>query len=144
VALGDNAIDRGRIWFDDNYDPPVLKRWDGSAWEIATPLFSAYTDEDSNTDTMLKAHAYLAATSGFVTAYSALGAGRNLKGYVGATNDPAGAGDLVQSIVSQEDTNTVSISFPVAAGKYFEITGDGTPVIRWVSVGALSKPVDQD
>ena len=32
--LADNAYDRGRLWLDDNYDPPVLKRWDGSAWEV--------------------------------------------------------------------------------------------------------------
>jgi hypothetical protein len=34
TALADNAYDRGRLWLDDNYDPPVLKRWDGSAWEV--------------------------------------------------------------------------------------------------------------
>ncbi|MHA2065466.1 MAG: hypothetical protein ACXABY_13920 [Candidatus Thorarchaeota archaeon] len=33
TALADNAIDRGRLWLDDNSDPPVLKRWDGSAFE---------------------------------------------------------------------------------------------------------------
>jgi len=34
TALSDIARDRGRLWLDDNYDPPVLKRWDGSAWEV--------------------------------------------------------------------------------------------------------------
>lgn len=34
ATLGDNAIDRGRLYLDDDYDPPILKRWDGSAWEI--------------------------------------------------------------------------------------------------------------
>ncbi len=34
VALADVARDRGRLWLDDNFDPPVLKRWKGSAWEV--------------------------------------------------------------------------------------------------------------
>ncbi len=34
TALASNAIDKGRLWLDDNFDPPVLKRWDGSAFEI--------------------------------------------------------------------------------------------------------------
>jgi len=34
TALANNAYDRGRLWLDDNYDPPVLKRWDGTAWEV--------------------------------------------------------------------------------------------------------------
>jgi hypothetical protein len=34
TALANNALDRGRLWLDDNFDPPILKRWDGSAWEI--------------------------------------------------------------------------------------------------------------
>lgn len=34
TALANNAYDRGRIWIDDNYDPPVIKRWAGTAWEV--------------------------------------------------------------------------------------------------------------
>ncbi|MHA2068059.1 MAG: hypothetical protein ACXABY_27175, partial [Candidatus Thorarchaeota archaeon] len=34
TALSNIAIDRGRLWIDDNFDPPVLKRWDGSAFEV--------------------------------------------------------------------------------------------------------------
>jgi hypothetical protein len=33
TALANNAVDRGRLWLDDNADPPTLKRWDGSAFE---------------------------------------------------------------------------------------------------------------
>lgn len=33
AALSNIARDRGRLWLDDNFGPPVLKRWDGSAWE---------------------------------------------------------------------------------------------------------------
>lgn len=35
TALGNNAIDRGRLWLDDNFDPPKLKRWTGSAFTEA-------------------------------------------------------------------------------------------------------------
>ena len=33
ASLANNAIDRGRLWIDDNFDPPRLTRWDGSAVE---------------------------------------------------------------------------------------------------------------
>jgi len=46
TALANNAIDRGRLWLDDNFDPPVLKRWDGSAFET---LGSYITDAASVT-----------------------------------------------------------------------------------------------
>ena len=32
TALANNAIDRGRMWLDDNFNPPILKRWTGSAF----------------------------------------------------------------------------------------------------------------
>lgn len=38
ATLGANAIDQGRLWLDDNFDPPILKRWDGSAFEIVGTL----------------------------------------------------------------------------------------------------------
>ncbi len=58
VALSNIARDRGRLWIDDNYDPPVLKRWDGSAWEVITnhitaadaTAFIIESEEDANTD----------------------------------------------------------------------------------------------
>lgn len=34
TALADNAIDRGRLWLDDNHAIPALKRWNGSAFEV--------------------------------------------------------------------------------------------------------------
>ena len=35
TALGANDVDRGRIWFDTTYTPPVMKKWNGSAWVLA-------------------------------------------------------------------------------------------------------------
>ena len=57
TALADNAIDRGRLWLDDNFDPPQLKRWDGSAWEVIighvvaadAPALVVESEEDANT-----------------------------------------------------------------------------------------------
>ena len=31
AALSNIERDRGRLWIDDNYDPPVLRRWAGAA-----------------------------------------------------------------------------------------------------------------
>jgi hypothetical protein len=107
---------------------------------------SAYTNQDSESNAMLKSHAYLAATGGFVAVYVANQNGKILKGYVGATNNPAGAGTLIQKAEDGEGAQAACFPFPVAEGEYFEITYDGsnTPVILWKSMGTLSKPVDQD
>jgi len=107
---------------------------------------SAPTNEDSEGNALLKSHAYLAATDGEVSAFVQMTiASHALRGYVGNTNDPAGAGTKMQE---QDMGNTVyhnSIFLTVAKGEYFEITASsGTPTILWRSRGTLSKPIDQD
>lgn len=109
-------------------------------------VFSAYTDEDSETNAMLKAHAYKAATTGFVTAFvSSSAVGQGMNAYVGLTDNPEGARDLVQS-QSNTAEGYFQASFPVAKDEYFELTTTSANAItiRWKSVGTLSKPVDQD
>lgn len=56
AALSNIARDRGRLWLDDNFDPPVLKRWDGSAFEVVGTIASgsapkAYLISDANENT---------------------------------------------------------------------------------------------
>jgi len=107
---------------------------------------SAYTREDSEINNMLTAHAYLALTDGFVSADVVLNAaGDNFRGYVGATDDPAGAGDRVGNVEAARTNHNKCRNFLVAKGEYFEIvTSSGTPLIWWKSFGALGNPVDQD
>ena len=108
---------------------------------------SAYTDEDSDGNVLLKGpgHSYKAATDGLVYVYILTGAaGTSLKGYVGLTDDPIGAGMLIQPINIPVLNYDVPIQFAVAKDEYFEITTSSTPVILWKSFGTLSKPVDQD
>ena len=38
TALASNNIDKGRLWLDDTTTPPVLKRWNGSAWAQVSVL----------------------------------------------------------------------------------------------------------
>jgi hypothetical protein len=112
---------------------------------LAVDGFSAYTTDDSEANALLKDHAYLAATDGFVIAYSDTGAaGNGLAGYVDDTDDPAGAGEKVQSVNRGIINYNMCIGFPVASGEYFEIVCTVTPTIRWKSVGTLGNPVDQD
>ena len=101
------------------------------------------TINDSESNEMLKFHAYKVQTSGFVTARASSTA-NILVGWVGDTNDPAGAG--IRVIHSKVAADSPSIAFFVPNGKYFEITiTTATPTIVWtplVSGGAA--PVDQD
>ena len=115
-----------------------------AAYISSKTALSAYSAYDSDNNALLKSHSYLAQTDGFVLVHVHLGSGRDLKGYVGLTSNPVGAGTLVQSVTTREDNNVASISFPVASGEYFEIVSDGTPSIYWKSIGTLTKPVDQD
>ncbi len=106
---------------------------------------SAYTDEDFDSNTMLKDHAYKAATGGMVFAYSlTIDEGENLNVFVGTTNDPVGAGTLIQTSEGATANNEHSIGVLVAEDEYFEIECNKTPIILWKSFGTLSKPVDQD
>ncbi len=108
--------------------------------------FSALTANDSDANAMVKTHAYKAVTDGFVVAVQASAVSALLlRGYVGATNDPAGAGTLVQ-IISSSSNLFASISFSVAKDEYFEVicAAGGNPSIYWRSAGTLSAPEDQD
>jgi hypothetical protein len=107
--------------------------------------FSAYTNLDSDGNAMLKSHAYKAATDGFVKATMTTNAiNQSINGYVGATDDPEGAGDRVQTNFEALSAKGISIGFEVAKDEYFEITSSTTATIFWKSIGTLSAPVDQD
>ncbi len=107
--------------------------------------FSAYTTQDSESNTLLKAHAYKAQTDGMVIVFDTLLSGEDFKGFVGATNDPAGAGTQVM-ISGDGASATYTGTFFVQKDAFFEVTTDqsGNPSIRWMSIGTLSKPIDQD
>ncbi len=112
--------------------------------QIATIVGGSPTGNDSESNTMLKAHAYLAQTAGFVNAYSSTSSSNALRGFVGSTTNPAGVG--TQVAVSQTSSQLPSISFFVANGKYFEITLTTQVVtIRWTPlISGGGKPIDQN
>jgi len=106
---------------------------------------SAYTDEDSDNNVMLKAHAYKAQSDGDVCAKVISSAGEvDLRAYVGLTNDPVGAGIQVQNNFTVTTTYGVDVTFPVAKDEYFELltTSSNAVNIYWKSHGTLEKPVD--
>ncbi len=126
----------------------ACKEYVDGAIAAATTSLSAYTTKDSDNADMLPAHAYEAQTDGFVAVTAEeMDAGEILYGYVGATDDPAGAGDLIQRHEPAGTNRERSIFFAVPSGAFFEIVTDtaSTVVIRWISLAtALSEPVDQD
>lgn len=107
-------------------------------------IFGDSTGADSESDDFAKAHAYSAPTDGIVTAWTTIGNGINIKGYVGDTDDPAGAGTQEAQCTNYQGEGNF-ISFPVPKDKYWEVTSNGTvDAIRWRAIGTLSAPVDQD
>ncbi len=114
---------------------------------VAYVGFSAYVTDDTGSDAMLKDHAYLTQTDGFAYAEVALtNAGDTLRGYVDNTNNPSGDSNNELGVVEAgNNSDVVSIFFAVRSGEYFEITSTtGAPTIKWMSKGAILKPVDQD
>ena len=107
---------------------------------------SAYTNQDSDGNAMLKAHAYLATSDGKVSAYSGTFSAQGLISlFVGLTSNPAGAGDIIEKQSGSEIAQWQSVSCQVSKGEYFEITASGTAgttTIRWKSIGRLKKPID--
>ena len=109
--------------------------------------YGEYSDEDSDGNAMLAEHAYLAAQDGFVTCeMSSVSGIKWVSGFLGATDDPVGAGDKIQYASVPATGHGTSIGFQVAAGTYFEFTlsSPTTNKIYWHPVGTLSKPVDQE
>jgi len=114
-------------------------------WKVAAGVLSAYSTVDSDENAFERNHAYLATSDGYVSAHVlSLDAEEFLTLYVGLTDDPAGAGDIIQQAEGVNNTNC-AVGGLVAAGEYFEITSAKVNNnIRWKSFGPLSAPVDQD
>lgn len=114
--------------------------------EIATATEGqAATANDSESNAMLKAHAYLTQTAGFVNA-SLSNNTSAIVAFVGATDDPAGAGTLITRSQDEEGGGAASVAIFVPNGSYFEITaGTATPLIMWTAlVTGGAAPIDQD
>jgi len=140
TLTGDMAVD-GTSNFNDEADFSSVN----ASGVIA--VLSAYTNKDSEENAMLKSHAYKAATDGEVSA-TVLSLNKNeyIRAFVGTTDDPAGAGTLIdrhEGISDVEGANH-GVHALVAKDEYFEILCSNTPTILWKSFGVLSKPVDQD
>lgn len=59
--LANNAIDKGRVWFDSNFSPPVMMKWDGSAWVqtgnkvLNDTYYTGVNEADNGTVELIKA-----------------------------------------------------------------------------------------
>ncbi len=99
------------------------------------------TDNDSDTNAMLVAHAYFAQTPGFVTA-RAIGIGSTtLFGFVDDTSDPAGVGHEV-AYNKTVNTGQPFVGFFVAKGLYFELTGPASKITWTPLVRGGAAPID--
>lgn len=106
---------------------------------------SAYENLDSEGNAMVKDHAYLAQSDGFVCATVPERVPLYIRGYVGLTNDPVGAGDRVGYNGYSGTGYGSGVNFLVAKNEYFEITSNEAVVtIFWKSWGPLKKPIDNN
>ncbi len=113
----------------------------------AHDAFGAFTNQDDDTNAMLVAHAYLANQDGFVSVvHTANAAADIVVGYVDTDNNPAAGGTVLAGINARTGGAVESRMFPVASGKYFEITNSaGATAIYWQpKSGALVKCTDQE
>jgi len=106
---------------------------------------SVLTNQDSENNAMLVAHAYRAQTDGMVYVYTTSGSDDNgFTAYIGNTSDPAGAGNAMAGHQNNTLNRKSSAEFEVAEDEYFEIVKAGTCVVTiyWRSKGILQKPID--
>lgn len=128
-----------------------------SAQDVATMNFvvdqkqetlGSSTTVDSEANAFIYAHAYSAPTDGYVTAWDETGGTVKVDGFVGGSDDPAGAGTNVAANRVTAAGQWTFISFFVPKGQFWEVTttggSDGAATIRWQALGALINPVDQD
>ena len=140
VAWNDASADNSAV-----YDGTVVSAEIDT--DVATQSFGTLTGTDSGSDAFVVAHAYLAAQDGIVHAYNTGGnAADALRGYNGATDDPAGAGTKMQDQEISDNAEEISITFAVASGRYWEVTGaSGSITILWQPTQTTGgAPVDQD
>ena len=118
--------------------------------QVATQGFGNLTGADSESNPLVKDHAYLAQQDGVVHTYilNTGGANRRLSGYNGTTNDPVGSGALMVSQNSPSDPAIgLSITFAVESGRYWEVTMGTVEVtdILWQPTQTTGgSPIDQD
>ena len=71
TALASNAIDKGRLWIDDNKTQVPIKRWNGSAWVTAgmSPSVQAAAESIIHANGLIEKSGYTAigAVTGTVT-----------------------------------------------------------------------------
>lgn len=106
------------------------------------------TRKDSDDNNMVKSHAYLTRTAGFVTVWTGSGTTNAVTGWVGDTDNPVGAGLQIAEMRGGGGGSLPHpfISFFVAKGKYFEVKQSGvTMIINWTPfVAGGGAPIDQD
>lgn len=101
---------------------------------------------DSESQTLVKSHAYLTQTSGFVQAFYDVGyTAAAIYAYVGITTNPQGDGECVGKSRTAA-TGIPFVSFFVGEGKYFEIISTEANLrIVWIPlVAGGGAPIDQD
>lgn len=103
------------------------------------------TPNDSESNPMLKSHAYLAQTAGFVNAFFTLADVNMATAHIGTTSDPFGEGIMISQHRCLE-AGMFDLSFFVAKGLYFEIRHPATaPTILWTPlIAGGGAPIDQD
>ena len=133
----------------DNSDANVAEK--ATSASVTTAIAAATdgtapTNLDTGTDAMVISHAYLAQSSGFVTAYTTANSQEQINGFIHTTTDPAGAGTNVARAQVAAADSTPGITFFVPDGWYFEVTTSGNAAtIYWTALpSGGAAPVDQD
>ena len=107
--------------------------------------FSAFATDDTDSQTLVPDHSYLAGTDGFVIVVVTMNANDFTRIYVDSIAQTPSTiiGQITHA--NADDGLYSTLTVPVQSGKYFEIASDAvTTTITWMSVGTLVKPADQD
>ncbi|MBN2138279.1 MAG: hypothetical protein JW720_10760 [Sedimentisphaerales bacterium] len=96
-------------------------------------IFGAWTDDDSELNTLAKNNVYMATSDGFVTVYGD-GSLATLTIYTDGSNPPT----TVRASIGRPYGNNENGMIPVRKNDYWKITYSGTPTIHWLPIGSGS------
>lgn len=100
--------------------------------QATASIFGAWTNQDSDSNTLLKDAVYKATSDGFVIFYTTSNNGV-IKGYTDGSNPPTTQRTHEASYISLQGANGM---MPVRKDDYWKVTDSaGTPTIYWLPIG---------
>jgi len=97
--------------------------------------FGAWTNQDSDSNSLVIGVTYSATSDGFVMAYLTPAASRIIYAYTDSNNPPTTIRAVVASAHAADGNPKGALTMPVKKGDYWRITGSSPDAMYWIPLG---------